>query len=45
MTAPTNALASGQGLRFAEPGGRFRAAFRIRIYADGDAAGEPVAPS
>jgi aldose 1-epimerase len=37
MTAPTNALASGQGLRFVEPGGRFRAAFRIRIDSDGDA--------
>src|SRR4029450_10004168 len=31
MTAPTSALASGRGLRFAAPGERFRAAFRIRI--------------
>ncbi len=31
MTAPTNALASGRGLRLVEPGGEFRAAFRIRI--------------
>jgi len=31
MTAPTNALASGRGLRVVEPGGEFRAAFRIRI--------------
>jgi hypothetical protein len=34
MTAPTNALASGRGLRVVEPGGRFRAAFRIRVDAD-----------
>jgi galactose mutarotase-like enzyme len=35
MTAPTNALASGRGLRCVEAGGRFRAAFRIRIDAAG----------
>ena len=31
MTAPANALASGHGLRLVEPGGRFHAAFRIRL--------------
>src|SRR5215475_6897512 len=31
MTAPTNALTSGRGLRFVSPGERFQAAFRIRI--------------
>jgi galactose mutarotase-like enzyme len=31
MTAPTNALVSGHGLRLVEPGNAFRAAFRIRI--------------
>ena len=31
MTAPTNALGSGRGLRLVEPGGTFRATFRIRI--------------
>jgi aldose 1-epimerase len=31
MTAPTNALASGQGLRIVEPGGTFRAGFKIRM--------------
>lgn len=31
MTAPTNALASGDGLRLVEPGGRFRAAFRLSV--------------
>jgi aldose 1-epimerase len=31
MTAPTSALASGQGLRLVEPGGKFQAVFRIRI--------------
>jgi aldose 1-epimerase len=33
MTAPTNALTSGHALRWAPSGGRFRAAFRIRIEA------------
>jgi aldose 1-epimerase len=33
MTAPTNALVTGRGLRLAKPGGRFRAVFRIRIDA------------
>jgi len=31
MTAPTNALVSGDGLHVIEPGGTFRATFRIRI--------------
>jgi aldose 1-epimerase len=31
MTAPTNALASGQGLTIVPAGGEFRAAFRIRL--------------
>jgi aldose 1-epimerase len=31
MTAPTNAIVSGHGLRLVEPGNEFRAAFRIRI--------------
>ena len=31
MTAPTNALVSGDGLRLVEPGGSFSAAFRISI--------------
>jgi aldose 1-epimerase len=31
MTAPTDALTSGRGLRFVEPGASFRAAFRIRV--------------
>lgn len=31
MTAPTNALVSGDGLRTAAPGERFRAKFRIRV--------------
>jgi galactose mutarotase-like enzyme len=31
MTAPANALASGRGLRLLEPGGTFRATFRIRV--------------
>jgi aldose 1-epimerase len=31
MTAPTNALRSGRGLPLVEPGGTFRAAFRIRV--------------
>ncbi|MGB7972076.1 MAG: aldose 1-epimerase [Candidatus Deferrimicrobiaceae bacterium] len=33
MTAPTNALMSGNGLQLVEPGDRFRAAFRIRVDA------------
>lgn len=33
MTAPTNALMSGRGLRAVAPGGRFRAAFRIAVRA------------
>jgi aldose 1-epimerase len=33
MTAPANALVSGHGLRLVEPGGRFRAAFRVRVDA------------
>jgi len=33
MTAPTNALRSGDGLRLVQPGGRFRAAFRIVVDA------------
>jgi aldose 1-epimerase len=33
MTAPANALVSGRGLRLVEPGGRFHAAFRIRVDA------------
>ncbi len=33
MTAPTSALESGRGLRLVEPGGQFRAAFRIRVDA------------
>ncbi|HZO08568.1 MAG TPA: aldose 1-epimerase [Myxococcota bacterium] len=31
MTAPTNALASGRGLRLVEAGGEFCATFRIRV--------------
>jgi aldose 1-epimerase len=31
MTAPTNALESGDGLRTVEPGGSFEAVFRIRV--------------
>jgi aldose 1-epimerase len=31
MTAPTNALRSGRGLRRVEPGETFRATFRMRI--------------
>src|SRR3954447_11714854 len=31
MTAPTNALVSGRGLRFAPPAGAFRAAFEISV--------------
>ena len=33
MTAPTNALVSGTGLRHVAPGGRFRATFRIEVEA------------
>jgi aldose 1-epimerase len=33
MTAPTNALASGEGLHVVEPGGEFRAAFRVSVHA------------
>jgi len=33
MTAPTNALSSGSGLRLIEPGGQYRAVFRIQIEA------------
>jgi aldose 1-epimerase len=33
MTAPTNALRSGAGLRIVEPGGSFTAAFRIAVGA------------
>lgn len=33
MTAPTNALVSGEDLRLVEPGGRFTAVFRIRVEA------------
>jgi aldose 1-epimerase len=35
MTAPTSALTSGRGLRLVEPGGTFRAGFRIHIEAAG----------
>jgi aldose 1-epimerase len=31
MTAPTSALTSGRGLGLVEPGGKFRAAFQIRL--------------
>lgn len=34
MTAPTNALISGKGLRLVDPGDTFRAKFRIRIDQD-----------
>jgi len=33
MTAPTNALKTGRGLRLVEPGASFSAAFRIRVEA------------
>src|SRR5262245_937407 len=33
MTAPTSALTSGRDLRLVGPGGKFRAAFRVRIEA------------
>jgi aldose 1-epimerase len=41
MTAPTSALTSGHGLRLAQPGREFRAAFRLRV----GAAGQPYAGS
>jgi aldose 1-epimerase len=31
MTAPTSALTNGRGLRLVEPGGKFRAVFRISV--------------
>jgi aldose 1-epimerase len=31
MTAPTNALVTGEGLRTVAPGGAFRAEFRVRV--------------
>jgi galactose mutarotase-like enzyme len=31
LTAPTSALTSGRGLRLVQPGGKFRAAFRVSI--------------
>ena len=31
MTAPANALVSGRGLRLVEPGGLFRATFRVTV--------------
>jgi hypothetical protein len=33
MTAPTNALASGRGLRLVGAGERMRACFRVRVEA------------
>ncbi len=33
MTAPANALRSGDGLRLLQPGGRFRAAFSLSVAA------------
>jgi aldose 1-epimerase len=33
MTAPTNALSSGQGLGLVEPGDEFRASFRVGVHA------------
>lgn len=36
MTAPTNALASGQALRLVEAGGIFRAIFAIRVEANAE---------
>jgi aldose 1-epimerase len=33
MTAPTNALVTGRGLRLTEPGGTFQATFRINVDA------------
>lgn len=36
MTAPANALISREGLRILEPGGRFRASFRIDVHSQKD---------
>ena len=36
MTAPTDALVSGKGLRAVEAGERFRARFQIRVLGPGD---------
>jgi aldose 1-epimerase len=33
MSAPTNALMTGNGLQLVKPGGRFRTAFRVRVTA------------
>jgi aldose 1-epimerase len=33
MTAPVNALVSGRGLRFAEPGTEFTASFALAVHA------------
>ena len=33
MTAPTNALVSGEGLQLVRPGERFEATFRLRVEA------------
>ena len=35
MTAPTNALNSGEGLTVVEPGGSYRAEFRIALSRGG----------
>jgi aldose 1-epimerase len=35
MTAPTNALISGQGLHVVEPGAQFRASFRVSVHSAG----------
>ena len=35
MTAPVNALATGESLDFVPPGGSFRAEFRVRVQATG----------
>lgn len=35
MTAPTNALSSGSGLRILEPGGQFRASFGVAVQSLG----------
>ncbi len=34
MTAPANALCSGDGLQIVEPGEEYRAEFAIRVLAD-----------